>query len=624
MSTTGLRKEVINQFWGPVLTPQADATDLSSGAILAAENVSFGPGYIETRSGHEQMFVAASGMKAFYNWITDITGAENRLVSVSGDRLIVRNMQSGVETVLMDPVPSTSGVVKFQHQGNRIYFSIPGGPCRTWTGMFTNGIPDIGPISPAPPTLTGDITEQSGGSVTQGKHLIGLAFVSKSGNVGKLVTGYSIETAGNTKIRAHFPFPNVPAWVGGVKIAMTTVDNPERYYFIPGGHQGLIGGAPNHDFTFFIDLPDSQLSNGREAIDNEFYLSGDNINVDTICAYGNRMVYVSGSKVYISEAGDYEAISDSLHLQMVPGEHTIKAVAPLRGVLYLGGEKGIWALSDNYGTPATWGSPVVVSDRIGVPGPECLVPNTEAGYMWAISEGGLYVMDGGRFGDVPVTLHQTPLWSRINWKKAGIIRTLDDTKNQRLLIAVPLDDATTLTHIICVYYEGGKDQDSIRLSLDRIAIPGFSIGSIGPVKNPATGRTDVCIAPASSGPFLRRYSPSEIQVNPASTRADHESPIESSVSITVAPTPDLGNNDFREVEMRLTGMGFLSAHVSSLDGKRRHELVPVLLEDDPGKAEKRRFFVRSPRISLNVSKSSKGEWFRLSSLTAKWKRAPSS
>src|SRR5438128_2038865 len=116
MSISGLNYTDVTKFRGPMLQPQAEVSDIPTDASLRAENVSYLPGRVQTREGHEQVF-SGYQPRSMSNWTTQ-TG--NWLLSLTPSSVIRRDIGNGGELTL-GSITADRG--SFAQAGNKVYMS---------------------------------------------------------------------------------------------------------------------------------------------------------------------------------------------------------------------------------------------------------------------------------------------------------------------------------------------------------------------------------------------------------------------------------------------------------------------------------------------------------------------
>jgi len=143
----------------------------------------------------------------------------------------------------------------------------------------------------------------------------------------------------------------------------------------------------------------------------------------------------------------------------------VTAVFEFRNQIYVAKEDSLHLVTPNNGDPATW-AVQQITPRVGVCGARALVIGDSVTVL--LHRTGVYQFDGSApvlisdelLGPAP---DQPGLWERINWEHQELIWMSLDHEAKCVRIGVPLDAATTCSHILKVSYLDGWDA-SLRFS----------------------------------------------------------------------------------------------------------------------------------------------------------------
>lgn len=622
MSIAGLDFVDVNTFRGPIIEPQAEVSDIPSDASLLAENVSYFAGRIQCREGHEAVY---SGLRASpYNW-TNSSG--NWLLALSGTSVVRRDLSTGSESTL-GSVASASRA-SFQQAGNRVYMSLrdssgaAAGEARVWDGNA------FAKIAPAPLAAVPSVSQVIAGGVTAGMHRVAYIVQSASGYLGRpgpVVAGAfsPVEfTATGSNAATVSITATWPSWASVVWVLMTTAENPEKYFFVPEGYATVAGGTTS-TVGVVVDCSDERLELVAEQATDHFFLatqdaSGNGPISPTHCfAYSNRMVYLAADTAYFSDLRNYEALALDRNAIKLPDGKPMTSGGSIRGVCYLVGPSYTYSIQDTGvgDPPRAWPTPVLVSGSIGTPSPLGFAVNSDYGYAWVAAEGGLYYFDGSSYSEMPASYWQTPVWERINWNYAHLIEVVDHSPSQRVFVAVPLDGATQLSHILVFDYSKGRTHDRIMFSLDSLA--GVSIYGMALVRNQATKRLDLWLATDSAGGTVaRRYTRKEMADSPSTRYNDmglsYMTRFRAAAVPTVASQRPIRLRN-RAVDLRITGSGIVTVTAKGLDSTKSQQLGLVTLSQTPGDLVRRRFHIISPAVTYDFVMPVSNTWFSLSGL----------
>jgi hypothetical protein len=597
MSISGLNYTDVTKFRGPMLQPQAEVSDIPTDASLRAENVSYLPGRVQTREGHEQVF-SGYQPRSMSNWTTQ-TG--NWLLSLTPSSVIRRDIGNGGELTL-GSITADRG--SFAQAGNKVYMSfrntsgVSAGEARVWDGNA------FAKIAPPPLAYVPTITQPAVGGITAGKHRIAYIVSSLSGYVGKpgpVVGGVfsPVEFTADGNKRIHFSITlNTPSWAANIYVLMTTTADLEKYFYVPGAVIGIPANATGWTVGIDIDCSDERLELVDQEATDQFFLATQDaagngpISPSHCFAYSNRMVYLCGQDTYISDQGNYEALALDRNLINLPNGKPMTSGGEVRGTCYLVGPSYTYSIQDtNTGdAPTTWPTPVQVSGSIGTPAALGFAVNSDYGFAWVAAEGGLYCFDG-QYPELPVSYWQSPVWQRINWAKAHLIEVVDHTPSQRVFVMVPLDGATVPTHILTFDYQDGRTFDTIKFSLDNIT--GINLSCLALVRSATTGRLDLWMSCTSAGgSVIRRFSRDEMSTSPGTRYNDMTAPIPQVFKAAVVPEVASQTTlqlQHRAAKFRVQGNGTLNITAKTLDDVKQASLNAITLSTAPGKHIQKRF-----------------------------------
>ncbi len=370
-------------------------------------------------------------------------------------------------------------------------------------------------------------------------------------------------------------------------VIMTTVGNLNQYYIVPGSRTVLTGYPGTTGYT--ISISDADLaSQGVDATPYLYWLTCDanSLNFPQVppfspshlCLFGDRMAYKGYQKdnkgssidcLYVSERNNYQAITPDQHLVMLPGQRQITTMFRMGGSNYIAGPHEIYSVTDTGDVPVTWPAPHLVDGRVGTLAVHGVEVSPSGQYAWIADESGLFLFTGAPITAGAVSYYQESDWSRINWAVAYLIQLKDHAGAKRLHILVPLDGATTLTHVMTYDYTDGADYQSVRYSLDSIS--GYNIGSMELVQNnlpgQATGNQEVVevwLGPRTGTTYLRKTS----LLDTTPYHDDASTAIAS--TYRTAPLPGRGGliNLHHGFHARLKGAGTITPTLYDIDAVR--------------------------------------------------------
>jgi hypothetical protein len=484
-----------------------------------SQNVRVNPGVVQTRPGTAAVFSVASKVTGMYNWLSPYlppNSSDQNLVLYQEGTNIKRRRLSDLQTDTLLAGVTGRGPV-FAELGPRVYFcdydtsGYGTIDVRIHDGNFTTGVPNVDTAFRGPLTATSFTAADGGvGSCTQGTHKLGFVFQSRSGFAGNpspvvatVFTPASVTLNAGLRAITLSVTLNTPADAGlgsAFLPIMTRNDDPANWYFVPtadyGGAIILPPSTAAWSFTVTINISDDDLANAESA--NAFFdkFTG-SLKPNHIASYGKRMTYVVGTSVYASDIDDPQSISLDLHLLNLPSQRKIGSAFQLGTSYYLTGDKWTGRTEDNGDLPSTWPQPMLTSDSIGGPFPNCVEWHTENAKAWVAAESGVYLFDGA-YPDHPVTYLWGDQWALVNWNAAYAIQMANDPVNLKLYVAVPTGSNTECDRIFVIDYTNGYTYDTCDITVDLYAsLPTFS--SIRLVKEIANSRTALWIGPAAAG-----------------------------------------------------------------------------------------------------------------------------
>ncbi len=474
----GISTALVSQFSGA--TPLGDSYDNDPAHGLYARNMQYirGQGGLNqcgTRLGHAQVAALNSGdggLTTLYNWYFVYSGSQISLALYYAPAIGVKayNQTSAAFTGVLINVTGAAGAV-FVAAGQRVYAAYYDSTGRLGTaGGNVYGWSLGSDVLFAPPLTTPSpvVTPNGSGSVTIGAHSFGYMTTTRNGYTGTLQpiqttalspVGYEIISVGyssstNDTVRFTLTFGSLPSYLSGgvssVQVIMTTVDNPNQWWAVPGAVFTPAVGANIID----ISISDATLVATAADVTDRLNLlvtlgSTPPFKPNSIFAYSSRMGYctIDGSgtpTVYISNQNDFQYVTADQHGIVLEGEALPVAGVSLHGILYITTNAAFYSTVDNGGVPVSWTPPARVDGSVGVLSPTCLLENTASGYILVASGSGLFVFQGSVFPELPISYYQKPDWDRINWAIPTQIQVAEDILNRRFLVMAPLSCTVSL------------------------------------------------------------------------------------------------------------------------------------------------------------------------------------
>lgn len=622
---TDFKHSDITSFSGPNLL--IDEEDVREPQCLAAKNIEFIDSQVRApRRGFTQVWNPDKILRVMYNWLQS---NYNRLIYLNSDNQVIsRDLSSGAESVFITAVSAVG--MAFAQAGYRLYMSFFDAAgfgtqsAEVWDGTFTSGTPNVDPVFPPPPDVTvfsggdnwGAFSEPGAGSVSPGKHYYALIFNTWNGYqmapgpLDSLVfTPRSFVSAGAKNLQLTVsPSGNWPAILYSVQLAMTTAQNPNRWFLLPstnGGGPTVFNptrGFGSSSFTFTIDIDDVTLTGGgpTEITNTLFNLYYGSTQPHCILAYNNRNIYITrmagfpvGSVVatiMVSNPFAPQYVTANLHFLNLPEFRDAVTGFVLGTVLFILGPSWTYAFTDNGQVPVKWAPPRLVSGAVGSTFIHGVSHNQDLGYAWVADHSGLYFFTGSVYPRVPASYWQTPDWNRINFNApAGQMKVIEVVDDRLVLVKAPLDGATEANYIMAWDYTDGTDANKIKYCGLWSLAPFPGIGDIEIVQAYTTRIKQLWISRGdANGQVVRRKTIEDgdaTATNPAPLYDDLTQGIDGSYEmLATAPLMRGGKaptGPYMQIgiEARLRGAGQINITGYSFDEGRETPLAPILASE---------------------------------------------
>ena len=590
-----------------------------------AYNVRFEPNRVKSRDGFAHGLAVSAKVTSLHHWITNDTGIEiNRLIFMEApDTVKMRDLVSNTTNTLFT---ETGRSISCAEGGSRLFIAtattagIGAGQCRV-VNALVGGIPSDYAFA-GPMTITPTVSATGVGNCTEGAHKFGYVLETRTGFIGKpspapsnifTPVDFTVAAGGEAlELEVSGTMPDDASYIHPI---MTREDNPNRWYFVPDAAVAVPGGGV-WTATMTIDVSDDDLADSAEECDQNFdYLTQDvggsgPFEPFQCIEFGQRMVYLTPQKAYVSEIQDYQVLTEVDFVVQLPGQRQILGGFPLRGNLYLCGPSWTYSTSDNGDLPSTWGQPEIVSGRIGITGNNCVEWRTGGDYAWIANYAGFYHFTG-QFPERPISYMVDAEWRRINWAAAYAIQIKDDSLNQRVYVAAPLDGATEPTHMLVFDYSQGTSWTEVDFSLDNLP---DDFSSIGIVVNRATNRPELWVGPSASG---------NISVQTVDQHDDNGTAIDCQYETNLL-VPEGAGWKFMKMgwlELDISGEGTLATTVFGMDRVYQEDLEEITIYEDPGEHPLFPMDFNNENFSVRLRVNAAGHWFDLSRITGyfvKW------
>lgn len=608
-----------------------DGPDVPPDKGVLAENVEYFEGIARSRKGFSTALSTAEAVTSAYNWNSALGNFWVRFRS-SDNSIRAQNITTLTDHVLV--AGNLGGHAAIQAEaGARLYHALfttagrgtgAGYVTSFQSAVFVSDTLFKPPITYVPP----DPLEVGVGVVTRGDHRFGYIIEYRSGfltrpspdsGVGSpsVVTFNPVlkTTSGGMALSWNL---NTTWPVGAVKVhvIMTANTNPSRFHFVPGANADVVGGTLQSVTIGFSISDDDLTAFGREAtyyllLTTQTTAGVAPFNPYVVLPYSDRMVYVTtlndnvGNAVgslLISEKGFYQELSIDQHLLQLPGQIEITTVLSIGGTLYIFSPYGTFSTLDNGDVPVAWPAPTLIDGEKGtlaIRGAE-LAPAGD--YAWVADQGGLYYFNG-RYPDNPISYYQSDIWDRINWNYAHTVQIKDDATQNKVSVLVPLDAATTPSHILSWDYTNGFEPKLENFSLDFIR--GYDPAVMEIVSNTLSG----AVAAAAKHKELWIGSSAAVAVLRKNTTTDTAPYRDNTQGILATwesgpfPGKAAGRQNLLHHggDYRVRGIGSVQITAYGLDRVRVRPLDYITLNESPGKEYHRGFYMMSEGVSHRIT-----------------------
>lgn len=464
-------------------------------------------------------------------------------------------------------------------------------------------------------TLTAAVSAVAG-SVEAGIHLFAVANITDSGFItapGPEIFA-AIATAGAHKINisgvAIGPTGTAERTILATKAISASLYTGNQYgyefFFIPGGTI-----ANNIDSTITVDFYDADLQNSADyLIDNLSTIPaglGIGVYAGRILVWGEdgNQFTVRGSDALQPEV--FSSVSGFITVDPSDSESGIRVCSEFRKNLTIWTSNRVYSTTDNGSDLSTWSVDVVDKSA----GTECFGINTvldargtNNDRMFVATKAGLISYEG--FIKKPeLSWNIEDTWKRINKKYFNLVQIVDDPPNHRLMVMVPLDNSTSISHILYADYSkaptvwGTLDEKMIKWSL--WTFPTAPVSIMGDV-DATTGESIIHIAVAGGNIYDMK----------AGLTDDYGNAIDSYIQFNLKTALSGWINHFGAVKFRIIGSGSLLLTVYGEDSSNIQTLPPLTLASAPGLEPYRLFNFINEKCSIKIRTHLFGEYYTVS------------
>jgi len=529
--------------------------------------------------------------------------------------LILNNIgQLYDSTNLASPILSIAGMTDFSSITlfNRAYIT----PHNGVTGLsgekvyVYEGSGVARPAAGAAPVSSGlSITNSTvSGSIEEGIRLLAVAYETTSGYLTKLGAFNNLVTSGGKKLNVAAipigPTGTVARILVSTKRLLSFNGDfiHQIYYFIPNGRI-----ANNIDTTSndTIDYYDADLVTDASFLLDQLEAIPAGVGIGE---YNSRLLVwgedANSCIIRVSQPGEPEAVTEGDGFVTVnPGDNSagVKNCFGFDPLLIIQKSNRTYWTQDNSDVASTW--PVKgLDDAIGTE-PHGVAQILDYGHklegiVITAHQTGLRVFNGN-FSSVPLTYNIDDLWARITKLAINTIEVVIDADNYELFAAIPLDGATTPSHILYGNFNEGLSSETVKWDL--WTFPRAPQTILIDIDN--TSKKTILKFGSLAGNI---YKLDESQLS------DFGTAIDSWIETALLP----GDNDdsvlhFTGVRVRANGSGILGVTVRGLDNALSATGESITLASASGKGLFSGFNFTSERASVKLRVFNSGDFYKL-------------
>lgn len=467
------------------------------------------------------------------------------------------------------------------------------------------------------------------GNVEAGYHLFAQAFITSSGFI--TAPGPAAWTLLNCPGGTKVDFTAIAT--GGASIAgrvllgtrsiPVSLYNGNQYayelFFIPGA---VI--LNNVSTTLSVSFFDADLINSADYLIDNLATIPAGLGVIT---YNGRLVTwgESGAEftIRISEPGQpevFNSISGFIQLDPSDAISGVKTCFEHRKSLIIQTANRTYTTTDNGSDANTW-SVVDVDKSTGT---ECFgvatvldARGTNTDRAFIASKAGLISYEG--YAKRPeLSFNIEDVWGRINKTVFNLVQIVDDPINHRMFISVPLDSATTISHVLYADYSkaftvyGTLDERMVKWSI--WTFPTVPVSIMGD-SDITTGKSILYFALANNIYALK-----------SGLLDDFGNVINSYFTSSLKSAVDNWINHFGRIQFKVLGLGTLNLTLYGHDNTTPTAAPGIALASATGIEPESLINFQNEKMAVKCAVSSTGNWYTISKLVVfakgMWARRP--
>jgi len=373
------------------------------------------------------------------------------------------------DSLFGSPIITNAAFIDFSlvNYANRAYITFHDRTTGVGTGLYVyqgDGTIRLAAGTPPASFTLSVIDSVNSGDIEAGIHVFAVAFETDSGFV--TAPGPAIfnvyDAPGNFKaVVGNIPVGpagTVARWVLGSRVQPDYDGNQlgVELFFIPGGRINN-----NVDTSLEINFFDGNLyAEADYLFDNQSIIPAGTF----VTIYQNRLaiggIQNDPHSLYVSREGEPE-VFDSVNgaLTIDPSDATtgVTNAIEFRNSLYVTKGNRTYVTQALRDTPPRDWSVDLIDSAIGT---ECFgiatildAKGTNTDRWFVADPSGLFVFESGLFRKPAISYNIEDIWGRINKNHFKKVQVAHDAENYIIYIAVPLDNATEISHLLVAFYE---------------------------------------------------------------------------------------------------------------------------------------------------------------------------
>lgn len=448
------------------------------------------------------------------------------------------------------------------------------------------------------------------GNVEAGTHIFGVAFETDSGFItapGQLTT---LVTTGTKKVDIT-AIPIGPTGTAARRlVACRAIQDYNgdtlgyEMFLIPNGRI-----ADNTTTSLTVNFYDADLQITCDYLFDQLSSIPAVVNITNL---GSRLIYAATdtdkSLAYVSKSGEPESINAAAGFLLCDPSETegLRNCIEHRDSLYLTKYNKLYVTRDNGYDASTW-QVITIDKGVGANIFSISVIQDSKGanqdFFLLGDESGLFLFNGVVVRP-ELSYKILNWWNRINKAAFNKVQIIIDTKKSLVYVLVPLDSATSPSHIFVGDYSEGMDFRNIRWHIWGFDATAFAPACIAVGINNITKKTYLRIGGYDGNVYNQTVG----------TLTDNGVAIDCYMQFALLFEEAGWVHHFAGIELRIVGAGSLQLSLRGEDATSVVNLNGLTLASAPGREYFRHSNYNNEKCSIKLRTSGATEWFNLKHL----------